>query len=150
MNQLLNDIKSYMAQKKISMQKLADLLNKDMTTVSKQLDLNKGNPTLANIDMIVRVLGARVILETPESIKALETADLTEHRNHIRELGLEVDRLMQENARLKEALADKDARIAHRDAIMDEQMQAITHLRASMEQKDAMIAKAMDALLDRR
>ena len=136
--------------KKVSMQKLGDLIHKDVATVGKQLDVNHGNPNLANIDMIVRALGARIVLETPESINVLETADLTEHRYRIKELGLEVDRLKEEVERLREVIADKDARIARRDWIMAEQNEAISHLRHAVEQKDAMISKAMDALLEKR
>lgn len=136
--------------KKISMQKLGDMIHKDMATVAKQLDVNRGNPNLANIDMIVRALGARIVLETPESINALETADLTEHRYRIKELGLEVDRLKEEIARLRDVIADRDERIARRDKIMAEQNEAISHLRHAVEQKDAMISKAMDALLEKK
>ena len=150
MNQLLSDIKSYMVFKKVSMQKLGDMIHKDMATVAKQLDVNRGNPNLANIDMIVRALGGRIVLETPESINALETADLTEHRYRIKELGLEVDRLREEIARLRDVIADKDERIARRDKIMAEQNEAISRLRHAVEQKDAMISKAMDALLEKR
>ena len=125
MNQLLSDIKEYMRFKKVSTQKLADTLHKDLTTVSRQLS-ETGNPTLASIDMIVKELGAKLVLSTPEV--PCDPA-------HI----LELERLKEENARLQALLSDKDERIARRDKIIKDQHADLQHIRAVLERKDELL-----------
>jgi hypothetical protein len=105
---------------------MANLLDKDLTTVSKQLDPNKGNPTLANIDMIVKELGAKLVLSTPET--PCEPA-------HI----IELERLREENARLQLMLYDKDERIARRDKIIKDQYSDLQHIRDVLERKDELL-----------
>lgn len=125
MNQLLSDIKEYMRFKKVSTQKLANMLHKDLTTVSRQLS-ESGNPTLANIDMIVKELGAKLVLSTPET--PCEPA-------HI----IELERLKEENARLQLMLYDKDERIARRDKIIKDQYSDLQHIRDVLERKDELL-----------
>ena len=147
MMRLLQDIKSYMIFSKISNQKLADKLHKDVKTIQRQLG-SCANPTLATIIEITDALGAKVVLETPESIKAVEEADVFAFRERIRELGGEVERLSAEVLRLRETIVDKDARITRRDKIIEEQKEVIAkqdHIidvkEADIHRKDAVIAQ---------
>lgn len=147
MIQLLRDIKAYMFLTKVSNQKLADMVHKDAKTVQRQLNC-RANPTLATVIEITDALGAKVVLETPESIKALKNADVSAYRDRIRELGSEVERLTAEMSRLREQIADKDARIERRDKIIKEQKEMIArkerildYKEEDIHRKDAVIAR---------
>lgn len=147
MMRLLQDIKSYMIFLKVSNQKLADKLHKDVKTLQKQLS-SGANPTLATIIEITDALGAKVVLETPESIKAVEDADVFAFRERIRELGAEVEKLSVEVSRLREQIADKDARIERRDKIIEEQKEMMArkdrildYKEEDIHRKDAVIAQ---------
>lgn len=129
MMQLIADIKAVMNFRGLSTQKLADKMFKDSGTVSRQLDLEKGNPTLASIVQIVEALDARLVIETEESIKAKESADVTAYRERISELGAEVNRLTEKTA-------DLSARVERRDQIIAEQKAAIARLERMIDYKD--------------
>ena len=141
MMQLLHDIKAVMLYKKVSTQKLAELIHKDPTTIARQLDPEKGNPQLVSIVQIVDALGARLVVETEESVKAIQESNVTAYRDRITEMGAEI-------ARLREKLEDRDARIARRDKIIEEQKEVIArqdHIidvkEADIHRKDAVIAQ---------
>lgn len=134
MMQLLKDIRAVMLYKKISVSKLAESLHKDSGTLFRQLDPEKGNPQLATIIEIVNAIGARLVVETDESLKAIEESDVSEYRARIVEMGAEI-------SRLRDALADKNARIARRDELLEEQRRAIAIKDEDIHRKDAALAR---------
>ena len=141
MMQLLTDLKAVMLVRKMSMQKLADKIHKDVTTVAKQLDPNKGNPTLASIIQIADALDARLVVETEESMRAVEESDVSAYRDKIVEQGAEIARLHEELGRLREAVADRDARIAKRDVMLEDRKKMILAKDEDIRRKDAALAK---------
>lgn len=141
MMQLLRDIRAVMLYKKISVSKLAEMLHKEPPTLFRQLDPEKGNPNLASIVQIVDAIGAKLVIETDESVKAIEESDVSAYRARIAEMGAEI-------SRLREAIADKDARIERRDKIIEEQKEAmarkdhiIDYKEEDIHRKDAAIAQ---------
>ena len=139
MMHLLSEIRAVMINKGISMQKLGDMIHKDAATIARQLDANKANPTLASIMQIVDAIGARLVVQTEESVMAIQEADLHVYRQQIADMGDEI-------SRLREVIADKDARIARRDAILDDQHHELMRLREAVDHKDA----ALDRLVERQ
>ena len=139
MLQLLSEIRAVMVNKKISFQKLGELIHKDAATVARQLDASKSNPTLASIMQIVDAIGARLVVQTEESVMAIQEADLHIYRQQIADMSLEI-------SRLRDMVADKDARIARRDAILEDQHHELMRLREAVDHKDA----ALDRLVERQ
>ena len=139
MMQLLKDIRAVMLFKKISVSKLAETLRKDSGTLFRQLDPEKGNPQLATIVEIVNAIGARLVVETDESLKAIEESDVSEYRARIVEMGAEI-------SRLRDMIADKDSRIARRDKIIEEQKETISHISHLLDVKEEDLHKR-DAII---
>lgn len=134
MMQLLRDIRAVMLYKKISVSKLAEMLHKEPPTLFRQLDPEKGNPNLASIVQIVDAIGARLVIETDESLKAIEESDVSEYRARIVEMGAEI-------SRLRDAVADKDARIARRDELLEDQKRMLAIKDEDIHRKDAALAR---------
>ena len=108
---------------------LGEKVMKDAATVSRQLDPEHSNPTVATILEYAEAMDATIVVMTKEAAKAIENSDISEYRKRISELGSEIERLKAETARL-------NGSIARRDAIMSDQRDQIARLNRIVDRKE--------------
>lgn len=125
-----------------SMQFLADMLNKDVSTVKRQLnEKTAANLTLATVDEYIKVLGGWISYETEESRSALDDIDVNGLRMKITEQGIMIDHL---NSRLDE----KDRQIAEYQERIGTLEKALIEASNAMTRKDGELHRLVAKLED--
>lgn len=149
MNTILQDLNARRVMLGKSWNDLAEICQKEPSTVKKQLDPSS-NPTLATLIQIARALNAEIRMVTPESIEASVNADVQSYRDRLNELQAEIDLLTAQRDTLKAQHEDLTARFKRQEDLIEEQHgelrskdKTLRTMYASIEEKDVVIKQLL-------
>ncbi len=157
MNQIIKDFNARLAYLGCTKQELADKICKEISTVTKQLDPKVSNPQLSTLVQYAEALGGELHFVTPESLKAMQDADVSSFRERLNEMGTEITYLKQRVAYLERLTAEKDAKIgeledeiADRNRIIARKEEIIDEKDKTIARKDAKLSQLIDRMLENK
>jgi len=141
LSNIIRDLNSRLAFLGWTKQELADKVHKEVSTVSKQMDPKNSNLQLSTLEMYAEILGGELAFLTPESIKAMQDADVTNYRDRLIKMDTELEYLQGRVRFLEKLVEEKKEEIARRDAIITEKERVISRKDAIIEEKDRTIER---------
>jgi len=139
LNNIIRDFNSRLAFLGWTKQELADKVHKELSTVSKQLDPKTSNLQLSTLELYAEILGGTLAFLTPESIKAMQDADVSSYRDRLVKLDTEIEYLRGRVRFLEGLVQEKKDDIVKKEKQLEEKERIIARKDAMIEEKDRTI-----------
>ena len=134
---VLNDMNSRISWLGIPIEKFAEMLHRDVSTVKATINPLKGNPTLKTLYEYASILGGEIVFLTPEAKQAMQDSDLSI-------LNASVTEYTQQIAKLKEDAEAMALRLEDKDRMIDSLTNQLTRIAQQLDTKDEIIDKLLN------